>query len=354
MAQTIDGASALTWRMRRHFIEGPRAASVEEVVDRLVAVPSWSGDAELAVGLRMESPSSVAEALEQRRLIKTFAFRGAMNYFTPEDAGVYLALRSAGRQWELPSWREFYGLEPEDWPALREVVREALAEHSLTQSELARAVTRHKRFAHLRDALTHNSFTFLKPLAWQGDLSLGPSRDGEAVLQSPADAPGWAGIPSLEDAGPRAITAYLSAYGPATAGNLQYWLGEGLSAGKRRITDWIAGHEGLATVLVDGTEMLCLATDLEEIASTAPSTAVHLLPGVDQWVMGPGTADEFVVPSAHRAEATRGAALVIRGGRVVGTWKLAKDEVAVTAFEGVELDPAELDAAVEKIQLARR
>jgi hypothetical protein len=351
MAVTIDAASALTWRMHRHFLEGERASSVEQVVGRLVAVPSWSGDAELAVGLRMANPArgAVATALEDRRVIKTFAFRGAMNFFTPEDAGDYLALRSAGRQWELPSWREFYRIEPEDWPALREVVRDAVASGPLTQSELATAIASHPRFTHLHEAISHRSFTFLKPFAWQGDVSLGPTRDGEAVLQSLADAPGWAGIPSIDEAGPRAIAAYLSAYGPATASNLQYWLGECLSAGKRRITAWLENHEQLATVEVNGTPMFCLADQLDEIASTPPSVAVHLLPGVDQWVMGPGTADGFIVPPAHRTEATRGANLVVEGGRVVGTWKRAKRDITVTPFDA-SIPPAKLAPAIERIR----
>jgi len=351
MAVTIDAASALAWRMRRHFLEGERASSVEEVVGRLVAVPSWSGDAELAVGLRMASPQkqAVATALDERRVIKTFAFRGAMNYFTPEAAGDYLALRSAGRQWELPSWREFYQLEPNDWPALREVVRAAVAGGSLTQSELAASVAAHPRFGHLHGAISHKSFTFLKPLAWQGDVSLGPTRDGEAVLQSLADAPGWAGIPSIDEAGPRAIAAYLSAYGPATASNLQYWLGECLSAGKRRITAWLENHEQLVTVKVGGTPMFCLVDQVDEIAATPPSVAVHLLPGVDQWVMGPGTADGFIVPPAHRSDATRGAPLVVEGGRIVGTWKAVKGDITVSPF-GAPIPPEKLAAAIARIR----
>ena len=41
-------------------------------------------------------------------MIKAFAFRGSMHYLSPEEGGVYLALRAAGRQWELPSWVEYY------------------------------------------------------------------------------------------------------------------------------------------------------------------------------------------------------------------------------------------------------
>ena len=349
MRATVD--SALAWRMRRHFLGAERASSVEEVVGRLVAVPSWSGDAELAVGLRLErpEPGAVATAFEQGRLIRTFAFRGGMNYFTPADAGVHSALRTIGRQWELSSWREHYGLEPEDWPNLRAAVRDAVAGGGLTPQELAATVAAQPRFAHLAAALT--SFTFLKPFAWQGDLSLGPSRDGEVVLQSLAHAPGWAGIPPVDEAGPRAIEGYLSAYGPATEANLHYWLGEGLSAGKKNITRWIGElrRDRVVALQVDGVDTLCLAEHADEIAQTTPSDEVQLLPGHDQWVLGPGTADTRVVPSAHRAAVTRGANLVIAGGRVAGAWKLTKDAVVVTTFDGRALPVTELTTAVDRI-----
>ena len=57
---------------------------------------------------------------------------------TPEDGGAYLALRAAGRMWELPSWQSYYGLAPSDWPRLREVVRQALADGPLTLEGLGR------------------------------------------------------------------------------------------------------------------------------------------------------------------------------------------------------------------------
>ena len=65
-------------------------------------------------------------------MIKAFAFRGSMHYLSPEEGGIYLALRSAGRQWELPSWVEYYRLAPSDWPDFRAAVREALSDGPLT------------------------------------------------------------------------------------------------------------------------------------------------------------------------------------------------------------------------------
>ena len=67
-----------------------------------------------------------------------------------------------------------------------------------------------------------------------------------------------------------------------------------------------------------------------------PSTAVRLLPGFDQYVLGPGTSDQNVVPSAHRADVSRAAGwispVVVCRGRVAGTWK-ADREIAVDLFE---------------------
>jgi hypothetical protein len=60
----------------------------------------------------------------------------------------------------------------------------------------------------------------------------------------------------------------------------------------RWIRSWIAGlGDRLATVDIDGESAYVLREDLEELAATPATTAVRLLPGYDQWVLGPGTAD---------------------------------------------------------------
>src|SRR6186713_2025351 len=115
--------------MRRQLLDPVGTDAVEDVVRRLGAVRAQPDSAaELAVRTRRQRSrhGEVARALADGLLIKTFAFRGATHLLTPEDGGAYLALRAASRMWELPSWRSYYGLEPGDWPLLREAVREAL------------------------------------------------------------------------------------------------------------------------------------------------------------------------------------------------------------------------------------
>ena len=332
---SIDWSRALAWRMRRQLLEPIGGESVEGVVRRLGAIQAQFETAtELAVRTRRQRSRSgeVARALADGRIIKTFAFRGATHLLTPEDGGVYLALRAASRMWELPSWQSYYSLTPSDWPRLREVVREALADGPLTLDGLGAAITARSQFRHLAFVFDGNPWTLLKALAWQGDLCFGPER-GRTTFQRVDGNLRWAGIPDLDVAGPRAIEAYLSAYGPATRDHAQYWLGEGLGAGRKRIRDWI-GRLGdrLATVEIEGEPAFLLREHVEDLAATPPTTAIRLLPGYDQWVLGPGTADPHVVPRARRTLVSRGANVAIAGGVVSGTWALTDDRVAVDWF----------------------
>lgn len=131
----------------------------------------------------------------------------------------------------------------------------------------------------------------------------------------------------------RAVEAYFRAYGPATPDHVHYWLGNGLGAGRKRIQSWIAGFGNrLAALDIDGESTYILREDLEDLAATPATTAVRLLPGYDQWVLGPGTADAHVVPPARRTLVSRKANLVIAGGVVSGTWSLTDDQVVTAWF----------------------
>jgi hypothetical protein len=348
---SVTWARALAWRMRQQLLDPVGTEPVQGVVRRLGAVQAQVGFAsELAVRTRRQRSRSgeVARALAEGRIIKTFAFRGATHLMTPEDGGVYLALRAASRMWELPSWQTFYNLTSSDWPHLREAVRDALAGGPMTYDELGMAITARSRFRHLGFAFAEHNWTLLKPLAWQGDMSFGPPRDGRATFQRLDPNPRWAGVPDLDEAGMRAVEAYFRAYGPATPDHVHYWLGNGLGAGRKRIQAWIAGMgDRLAAVNIDGESAYVLREHLEELAATQPTTAVRLLPGYDQWVLGPGTADAHIVPPRRRTLVSRQANIVIIGGVVGGTWSVTQDRVAIAWFG--EGGPAPKEALAEEV-----
>jgi hypothetical protein len=339
----------------RQLLDPVGNESVAGVVRRLGAIQAQhDAAAELAVRTRRDrsQPGEVARALAEGRIVKTFAFRGATHLVTPEEGGSYLALRAASRMWQRPGWQSHYGLTPSDWPLFRAAVREALADGPMSRDELGAAVTARPRFRHLGFAFAGRSWTLLKALAWQGDMSFGPPRDGRATFQLLDTNPRWAGVPDLDEAGMRAVEAYFRAYGPAKPDHLQYWLGGGLGAGRKRIRSWIAGFgDRLAAVDVDGETTYILREDLEELVSTTATTTTRLLPGYDQWVLGPGTADAHVVPPARRTLVSRQANIVIAGGVVSGTWSLTDDRVVVAWF--TEAAPPVRDVlAAEVLRLA--
>jgi hypothetical protein len=333
---SVTWAQALGWRLGRQLLDPVGSASVADVVRRLGAVPSMDESlAELAIRARRarSRPGEVAQALADGHLVKAFAFRGAMHYLSPADGGAYLALRAAGRQWELPSWQEYYQLAASDWPRFREAVRDALADGPLTIAELGRSVTRKQAFRHLRPVFEEGAGTLVKPLTWQGDMSFGPPRDGQHTFQRLDTNPRWKGVWELEEAGPYAITAYVRGYGPATFDGIDHWLGKGLSAGGKRLRTWLGALEvegRLVAVDVEGTTAYVAREDVDDLVAARPSTAVRLLPGHDQWVMGPGTKDPHVVPAERRTSVTRKANLVVAGGVVEGTWTARGEELAVT------------------------
>ena len=335
---SVTWAQALGWRLERHLLDPVGSEPVEVVVRRLGAVLSMDESlAELAVRTRRTSsrPGELARALADGRVIKSFAFRGSMHYLAPEDGGMYLALRSAGRQWERRSWVDYYHLAASDWPDFRAAVREALAGGPLTIIELGEALANRPAYRHLKPVFDDGSVTLVKPLTWQGDMSFGPPRDGQHTFQRLDTNPRWRGIPELDEAGPRAITAYLRTYGPATPDNVHYWLGAGLSAGRTRLDRWMAelGHR-LVAVDLEGITAYIVDDDVESLTAAVPSDAVRFLPGHDQWVMGPGTTDVRVTPPARREAMTRKANPVVAGGVVRGTWATKRDALTVTWLDG--------------------
>ncbi|WP_344154084.1 winged helix DNA-binding domain-containing protein [Nocardioides koreensis] len=345
---SVTWGQALAWRLERHLLDPIGSESVAEVVRRCGAVLAMDESlAELALGTRRRTsqPGKLADALADGTLIKAFAFRGSMHYLSPEDGGIYLALRSAGRQWELPSWVEYYRLNPSDWPDFRAAVREALNDGPLTIPELGEAMTRHRAYRHLKSVFDEGAGTLVKPLTWQGDMSFGPPRDGQHTFQRLDTNPRWTGIPDLDEAGPRAITGYFRTYGPATFEHIHYWLGNGLSAGRKRLNGWLSGlRDRLVAVNVEGTTAYVVSDDIDSLEGAQPSSAVRFLPGRDQWVMGSGTKDAHVTPPSLRDPVARKSNLVIVGGVVCGTWTRKDDELTVVWLD----ERPRPDAAIEQ------
>jgi Winged helix DNA-binding domain len=337
----VSWDQALAWRMGRQLLDPVGELPVEDVVRRLCGVQAQvASSAELAIRVRQRSsqPGEVARALADGRLIKTWAMRGTLHLLTPQDAGASLTLMAAGRTWERPSWQRYFGMPIEAWARLRPVVREALDDGPLSREELITAIVAQPGLGHLGEALRAGWGTLLKPLAWQGDLCFGPSRGARVTFMRPESASSlWAGIPDPDEAGPVVIAAYLGGYGPAAPDNFHKWLARGW-IGARRARAWFSDlGERVAEVDVEGDRRLILADDLDELVRATTTTSVRLLPGFDQYVLGPGTDDPHVIPVARRTAVSKQsgwiAPTVVANGVVAGTWELVGDEVRIAWFK---------------------
>ena len=227
-----------------------------------------------------------------------------MHYLSPEEGGIYLALRAAGRQWELPSWVEHYGLAPSDWPDFRSAVRAALRDGPLTVAELGGALTGQRAYRHLQPVFDEGAGTLVKPLTWQGDMSFGPLRDGLPTFQRLDDNPRWRGIPRPRRGRSTRRHRLLPHLRPGDSGPPPLLARQRAERGPQAAREVVLrARRRLTAVDVDGTTAYVVRDDVDSLEATRPSEAVRLLPGHDQWVIGPGTKDVTrhpVVPARPR------------------------------------------------------
>ena len=340
MAATISWRQVLAWRMQRHLLDPIGAPTIAGVVRRLGGVQAQvASSAELAVRLRRSSsrPGEVARALADGRLIKTWAMRGALHLLTPEEGGALLSLMAAGRSWERPAWSRYFGMTPQRIERLRAAVREVLDGRTLTREQLVAEISTRRGLSDVGEALRSSWGTVFKPLAWQGDLCFGPGQGNRTTFMLPEAASArWAGLPDPVEAAPIAVAAYLGAHGPASLDAFGHWMAGGWF-GKRRLQSMLDGFgERLAEVDVEGERLYVMAEHLDELTSARPTSAVRLLGGFDQWVLGPGTADGHIIPPARRAAVSRQSGwispVVVVGGVVSGTWEIASDDLRVSWF----------------------
>jgi hypothetical protein len=132
------------------------------------------------------------------------------------------------------------------------------------------------------------------------------------------------------------MAAFFSAHGPTTVDTFGDWLAGGWF-GKRKLRAWF-GELGdrVSEVDVDGDRAYLMAEDVEDLVSTKPTKAVRLLPGFDQYVLGPGTGDPHVVAPNRRSLVSKQSGwispVVVAGGRVCGTWDLDRREARISWF----------------------
>lgn len=331
-------------RFRAQLLLPPGAGSVEEVVDRLLALQAQDARAfRLAVRARSHGTfaADVDAALSERRtLVVSWLFRGTLQLVSSADYW-WLHTLTAPRM-VAGNARRLAQLGLDELTAGRGVdaVREAVADRPQTRDEL-RAALEASGVPTAGQALVH----VLVAATLRGHLVRGPVRNREQCF---ADAERWLSRPPLPDRDgclEMLTRRYFAGHGPAAPADLAAYAGITLTDARRGFA-MIAAE----TQPVDDT-MRALADDADDDTDTD----TEMLPpprllGMFDPVLH-GWADRSFVTGAHTDVVTsngmfRATALV--DGRVVGTWTVPDGVVTLNPLRrltSAELAALEAEAA---------
>ncbi|MCK2217758.1 winged helix DNA-binding domain-containing protein [Actinomadura sp. ATCC 31491] len=351
MTIRVSWGQILAWRLRRQFVSGADGPDAVSVARRLCGVQAQvASSAELAVAVRRARPDrdEITRALwSERTLVKTWLMRGGTLHLVPADElASYCSALATLRFWEKGSWLRYHGVTAGELGEIMEAVPEALKGDPLTREELVEAVVAQTGRSRLREPLTSGWGALLKPLSRLGELCYGPPREGRVTFTTPAGwVPGWPdGLPPQEEAGVRVARAFLGAHGPATPEMFDAWLFGG-TARKAVLKGWFRelAPELAEVVTDDGHRLLAPAEHVDDLAGTAPSEAVHLLPGFDQYILGAPRTLAPLIPPGLKAKVSRQAGwispVVVHEGRVAGVWEHRDGEIVLDLAAPVPAEP---------------
>ncbi len=342
-AALVSWSQVHAFRMERHHLL--RRAPKRDLLKVAGAIGGAQAQvmsaAEMQLVTRVEARTAhVRDALwKDRTLVKTWLERGTLHVIPARDLPLYAAaLRQI--QW-TPAWSKWMGMNEHQLDSLVEAMGDALSDRPMTKEELADRVGRGRPNL-VRERIGGSWGSILKPAARRGLLCFGPSRGTNVTFVNPRQwLRSWREIDS-DEATLELARRYLRAYGPATKRDYFRWFGPSLRRG--RGDPWTDLAKELVTVSVEGTHLQLLAKDLRALTRIEPAPSVQILPSFDPYLMGHSSRDHLF-DKVHRWKVSRVAgwisAVVLVGGRVVGTWthRAGTDLLAVTVVPFAKLGP---------------
>ncbi len=333
----VPGAQVAAFRLRRHHLDAPAPRS------RLPAVVGDTGGVQaqvmgmtrIALWARVDglARDDVERALNPRRtLVRTWSLRGALHLHRTRDLMIVKRGLLASRLPREQQWVRRVGLDEEKTTPL---VLAALEDGPLTREELADRLNRTvgettKRWRDggwgVKKAGSSLAWYLVQPAMVRGLACYGPS-DGARVSFARVDR--WVRElpedPGQEAAEEELVRRYLRAFGPADAGDFRRWAGVSM----RQAKDVLARlRDETVEVEAAGREGLLLRKDLSALEASEPDgDAVRLLPSFDPFLLGHADRGHLVDPGHYKAvyrDAGWLAPVVLRGGRVVGTWSYTR------------------------------
>ena len=337
-------------RLVAQRLAGPRPATVLEAVGRLTAVQGQDFPGALtSVALRTEGRrrADVEAALNAGEIVRSWPMRGTLHLVAAADLPWMTALLGPRVLAGAPARRTQLGITDADIEKSRLLAVDALVGGGrLRRAEILAALADGGV-----DIAGQRGYHLLWYLSQSGTLCLGPVEDGEQRFVLLDE---W--IPDPQVLEPEAALAELAGrffrgHGPATVQDLARWAGLRITEARAGLA---AARADLAQLEVDGVEYF-LDPETADLLSAcrAEARGLFLLPGFDEFVLGYGDRTAVLDPqfAGQIVPGNNGMfrPTVVRGGRIVGTWKWtgkgAKRTLTAAPFTSF---PASVTATIER------
>lgn len=336
----MDARTALGLRLTSLLLRGNAPTTVGEIVSWFGAMQSQDANSMLwSLGARLpgSTQAGVAEALEKREVLRTWPMRGTVHLVPSADAHWMLDLMGVRALAGAAKRREQIGLDEATAEKAVDVLGAALAGgRRLTRAECLEALaaggvdTSGQRGYHLLWFASQRSVTAIAPHVGKEQTFV--------LLDEWVPAPLR---PAREEALGLITLRYFRSHGPATRKDFAGWTGLPMADVKTGLA--VAG-DALTTVDVEGIEMIAATGVLD--AGPAENTWLAL-PGFDEYMLGYKERSLMASPDDLQAIIPGGNGVfqstLVRGGRVVATWKrvLGKQAVTVTVLPLVPFTAAD-------------
>ncbi|MEU7901339.1 winged helix DNA-binding domain-containing protein [Actinoplanes sp. NPDC049118] len=347
----LTSSQALALRMRSLLLtagDGPDSvAGVVQWFGAMQAQDMASGQWSLGVRLPAFTLDDVNAALERREAIRTWPMRGTVHLVPPADAHWMLDLTGVRALAGAAKRRATIGLDEREAERGVEVLATVLQGRRLTRAECLAA---------LADAgvelVGQMGYHLLWYAAQKGVTCIAPHVGKEQTFVLLDEWVPEPNRPSREEALSIIAHRFFRSHGPATRADLARWTGLTMTDVKAGVA---AAGERLTTVRVDGAEMLA-TPELLGGGAALPAGQWAALPGFDEYMLGYKDRS-LMMDDAHLQAVVPGGngvfqSTIVRGGRVVGTWKrtLGRKAVTIDVTPLVPLKPADRARAERALQ----
>ncbi|WP_285727931.1 winged helix DNA-binding domain-containing protein [Psychromicrobium xiongbiense] len=300
----------------------PQRTGPVEVVRHLAALQGQDLPGALySVALRTSRPalSAVVEALARGDIVRSWTMRGTLHLCTAEDLPLFLGLTAERMLKSFTTRHRQLGITEADVEQARELTLARVAGGGATRAELFEVL---EAAGQRTDA--QRGIHLLLVLSLQRHLVQGPLRGNQQLFMPYREwIPDRETVPAEGEALASLAVRYFHSHGPATLADLAWWTKLPLTAVRAAVQS-VRGE--LAVKEYGGQEYFGAPAVLDLPESQHPgSDSLCLLPGFDELILG-YTDRSAALAQQHAARIVPGGngvfrPTILRGGRVVGTWR---------------------------------